>query len=108
MLDAWRLGVETLTAIPMRAPTTDDRRRASAATVLSPAAVLIIGVAVTCVALTGHGLTLPVLAIALLAIGAGTLRNRASYLDGVADAVGGLAACYDRERSLVVGTVPVR
>lgn len=102
MLDAWRLAVGTLTAIPVRPPTTVDRWRASAAMVLAPAAVLPLGVAVTCVALAGHWLQLPVLGIALLAIGAVTLGNRAFHLDGLSDTIDGLAASYDRERSLVV------
>jgi adenosylcobinamide-GDP ribazoletransferase len=102
MLDAWRLAVGTLTAIPVRPPTTFDRRRASAAMVLAPAAVLPLGVAVTCVALAGHWLQLPVLVVALLAIGAVILGNRAFHLDGLSDTVDGLAASYDRERSLVV------
>lgn len=102
MLDAWRLAVGTLTAIPVRPPTTVDPQRASAAMVLAPVAVLPLGVAVTCVALAGHWLQLPVLVIALLAIGAVTLGNRAFHLDGLSDTIDGLAASYDRERSLVV------
>lgn len=102
MLDAWRLAVGTLTAIPVRPPTTVDPQRASAAMVLAPAAVLPLGVAATCVALAGHWLQRPVLVIALLAIGAVALGNRAFHLDGLSDTVDGLAASYDRERSLVV------
>lgn len=100
--DAWRLAVGTLTALPVRPPTTVDRRRASAAMVLAPLAVLPLGAAVTCVALAGHWLQLPVLVIALLAIGAVTLGNRAFHLDGLSDTADGLAASYDRERSLTV------
>lgn len=36
MPDAWRLAVGTLTAIPVRPPTTVDPQRASAAMVLVP------------------------------------------------------------------------
>lgn len=102
MLDAWRLAVGTLTAIPVQPPTTVGRRRAGAAMVLAPLAALPLGLAVTVVALAGHWLQLPVLVIALLAIGAVTLGNRAFHLDGLSDTVDGLAASYDRERSLVV------
>lgn len=100
--DAWRLAVGTLTAIPVQPPTTVDRRRASAAMVLAPAAVLPLGLVVTSVALAGHWLQLPVLVTALLALGAAILGNRAFHLDGLSDTVDGLAASYDRERSLVV------
>jgi adenosylcobinamide-GDP ribazoletransferase len=102
MLDAWRLAVGTLTAIPVRPSTTVDPQRASAAMVLAPVAVLPLGVAVTFVALAGHWLQLSVLVIALFAIGVVTLGNRAFHLDGLSDTVDGLAASYDRERSLVV------
>lgn len=102
MLDAWRLAVGTLTAIPVRPPTTVDRRRASAAMVLAPVAVLPLGLAATCASLLGHWLQLPVLVIALLVVGAVILGNRAFHLDGLSDTVDGLAASYDRERSLVV------
>jgi adenosylcobinamide-GDP ribazoletransferase len=100
--DAWRLAVGTLTAVPVRAPSTVDRRRASAAMVLAPLAALPLGLAVTGVALAGHWLQLPVLVTALLALGAAILGNRAFHLDGLSDTVDGLAASYDRERSLVV------
>jgi adenosylcobinamide-GDP ribazoletransferase len=102
MLDAWRLAVGTLTAVPVQPPTTMDRRRASAAMVLAPLAALPLGLAVTVVALAGHWLQLPVLVTALLALGAAILGNRAFHLDGLSDVVDGLAASYDRERSLVV------
>lgn len=100
--DAWRLAVGTLTTIPVEPPTTVDRRRASASMVLAPIAVLPLGIAVTVVALAGHWLQLPVLVTALLALGAAILGNRAFHLDGLSDTVDGLAASYDRERSLAV------
>lgn len=102
MVDAWRLAVGTLTAVPVRPPSTVDRRRAAAAMVLAPLAALPLGIAVTAVVLAGHWLHLPPLVVALLAIGAAVLGNRALHLDGLSDTVDGLAASYDRERSLVV------
>lgn len=102
ILDSWRLSVGTLTAIRVRPPTTIDRRRAAAAMVLAPLAVLPVGAAVAAVVLAGHRLDLPPLATALLAIGAAVLGNRAFHLDGLSDTVDGLAASYDRERSLEV------
>lgn len=100
--DAWRLAVGTLTAVPVQPPATVDRRRAAAAMVLAPVAVLPLGLLVTGVALAGHWLQLPELVTALLALGAAILGNRAFHLDGLSDTVDGLAASYDRERSLVV------
>lgn len=102
LLDSWRLAVGTLTAVPVRPPTMVDRRRASAAMVLAPIAVLPLGLLVTGVALAGHWLALPTLVTALLAIGALVLGTRALHLDGLSDTVDGLAASYDRERSLSV------
>ena len=102
LLDAWRLSVGTLTAVPVQQPRTVDRRRAAAAMVLAPLAALPLGLAVTVLALAGHGLQLPPLVTALLAIGVAVLGNRAFHLDGLSDTVDGLAASYDRERSLAV------
>ncbi|GAB3201261.1 adenosylcobinamide-GDP ribazoletransferase [Nocardioides hungaricus] len=102
LLDAWRLALGTLTAIPVAPPALVDRRRAGMAMVLAPLAVLPLAVAVTLVALAGHGLDLPIPVAALLALGATILGNRAFHLDGLSDTVDGMAASYDRERSLAV------
>jgi cobalamin synthase len=56
--------------------------------------------AVTLVVVAGHALDLPVFVAALLALGAAILGNRAFHLDGHSDIVDGMAASYDRERSL--------
>lgn len=97
-LDAWRLAVGTLTAIPTRPPRVVDRRRAGTAMVLAPIAVLPLGAAVGLLALTG----LPDLIKGLLAVGILALGTRAFHLDGLSDTVDGLGASYDRERSLAV------
>jgi adenosylcobinamide-GDP ribazoletransferase len=102
LLDAWRLAVGTLTAIRLGPPRVVDRRVAGGAMVLAPLAVLPLGVAVTLVALAGHRLRLPLLVVALLAVGVVVLGNRAFHLDGLSDTADGLAASYDRERSLAV------
>ena len=102
LLDASRLAVGTLTAIPVRPPAHVDRRRAGAAMVLAPIAVLPLGLVVAGVGLAGHWLELPTLITALLALGGAILGNRAFHLDGLSDTVDGLAASYDRERSLTV------
>lgn len=102
LLDAWRLALGTLTAIPVAPPALVDRRRAGMAMVLAPLAVLPLAVAVTLVALAGHGLDLPIPVATLLALGATILGNRAFHLDGLSDTVDGMAASYDCERSLAV------
>ena len=102
LLDAWRLALGTLTVVPVAPPGVIDRRRAGMAMVLAPLAALPLAGAVTLVALAGHGLDLPVPVAALLALGAAVLGNRAFHLDGLSDTVDGMAASYDRERSLEV------
>lgn len=100
--DAWRLSLGTLTAVPVRPPLLVDRRRAGTAMVLAPLAAVPLGLAVTVVALAGHAWGLPHLVVALLALGAVVLGNRAFHLDGLADTVDGMAASSDPQRSLAV------
>lgn len=102
LLDAWRLSLGTLTAVPVAPPVLVDRRRAGVAMVLAPLASLPLAAAVTVVALAGNSLDLPALVVSLLAVGAAVLGNRAFHLDGLSDTVDGMAASYDRERSLAV------
>lgn len=102
LLDAWRLAVGTLTAVRVRPPADVDRRTAGTAMVIAPLAALPLGAAVSVVALLGHWLHLSTLVTALLAVGAVVLGNRAFHLDGLSDTVDGLAASFDRERSLAV------
>jgi adenosylcobinamide-GDP ribazoletransferase len=102
ILDAWRLALGTLTAVPVSPPRTVDRRRAGTAMVLAPLATLPLGITVAIVALSGHWLHLPALVTAMLAIGAATLGNRALHLDGLSDVADGLAASYDPARSVRV------
>lgn len=102
VVDSWRLAVGTLTALPVRPPIRVDSRRAGVAMVIAPAATLPLAAAVALVALAGRALDLPPLVLALAAIGAAVVGNRALHLDGLSDTVDGLAASYDRERSLAV------
>jgi adenosylcobinamide-GDP ribazoletransferase len=102
LLDAWRLALGTLTAVPVAPPALVDRRRAGMAMVLAPLAALPLAVAVTLVGLAGYALDLSVPVTALLALGAAVLGNRAFHLDGLSDTVDGMAASYDRARSLAV------
>lgn len=100
--DSWRLAVGTLTAVPVAMPSVVDRRRAGMAMRLAPVAAAPLGIAVAAVASAGHLLHLSALVTALLAIGAAVLGNRGFHLDGLSDVADGLAASYDRERSLEV------
>ena len=102
ILDAWRLAVGTLTAVPVRPPALVDRRRAGVAMTLAPLAVVPLGVAVAVIGYAGSRADLPPLVLALLAVGAVVLGNRAFHVDGLADTVDGFAASYDRERALAV------
>lgn len=102
LVDAWRLAVGTLTAVPVRPPRVVDRRRAGIAMVLAPVAALPLGVAVLAAAVLGDALGLPHLVVALVALGAVVLGNRCLHLDGLSDVADGLTASYDRERSLAV------
>lgn len=58
--------------------------------------------AVVAVGVLGHWLDLPTLVMALLAVGAAVLGNRAFHLDGLSDTVDGYAASFDAQRSLAV------
>lgn len=69
---------------------------------LAPLAVLPLGLAVVVVAVAGDALGLAPLVVALLAVGAVALGNRGLHLDGLSDVADGLAASYDRDRSLAV------
>ncbi|MFE6645559.1 adenosylcobinamide-GDP ribazoletransferase [Nocardioides sp. NPDC057772] len=100
--DAWRLAVGTLTAMPVPPPELVDRRRAAVAMAVAPLAALPLALGAGAIALLGQFAGLPHLVTALLAIGAVVAGNRALHLDGLADTVDGMAASYDRERSLEV------
>lgn len=102
MLDAWRLALGTLTAIPVRPPRAVDRRTAGAAMLLAPLAVVPLALAVAFILWAGRELELAPLAVSILAVGALAAGSRAFHLDGLADTADGLTSSYDRERSLAV------
>jgi adenosylcobinamide-GDP ribazoletransferase len=102
LFDGWRLALGTLTAWPVRPPGSVDRQRAGIAMLLGPVAAVPLGAAAGAVALLGNRLDLPPLVVAFVALGAVVLGDRALHLDGLADTADGLAASYDRERSLAV------
>lgn len=100
LVDAWRLSVGTLTAIPVRPPGRVDRDTAGLAMVLAPLAVVPLGGLVALVLWGGEELRLA--PVGLIALGVLALGARAFHLDGLADTADGLTASYDKERSLSV------
>lgn len=102
LLDAWRLAVGTLTALPVSPPKVVDRQRAGLAMVLAPVAVLPLGLGSGLLVVLGHELGLSIFVIPVLVLGLVVLGNRGLHLDGLSDTADGLAASYDAERSLAV------
>jgi adenosylcobinamide-GDP ribazoletransferase len=100
--DGWRLAIGTLTALPVRPPSTVDSATARAAMLLAPLAVLPLGVLVGLVVGLGGLLPLPHLGVAAVAVGLLAAGSRALHWDGLSDVADGLTASYDRERSLAV------
>ena len=101
-MDAWRLAVGTLTAVPVRAPRSVDRTTTRRAMLLAPLAVVPLGLVVAVVVWLGGLTDVPALAVALVALGALAAGSRALHWDGLSDVADGLTASYDRERSLAV------
>lgn len=102
LFDAWRLAVGTLTAIPVTPPTVVDRQRARSAMVLAPLAVLPLGLGAGLILVIGAQLEVSIFIITGLVLALVVLGNRGLHLDGLSDTADGLAASYDRERSLAV------
>lgn len=102
LLDAWRLAVGTLTAVPVSPPRAVDTSRARLALLLAPPATAPLGLLVAGLLAAGHAVGLAPAVVALLAVGAVALGTRGMHLDGLSDVADGLAASYDRERALTV------
>lgn len=102
MIQSWRFAVGTLTAIPVKPPSSAAREITGPAMVLAPLAVVPLGMLVALVLWGGRELSLAPIGVAAAAVGALALGSRAFHLDGLADTADGLTASYDRERSLAV------
>jgi adenosylcobinamide-GDP ribazoletransferase len=102
MVDALRLAVGTLTAIPVSPPRRVDPRVAGQAMALAPLAVLPLAVAVLGLDALGGWAGAPPFVVAAVALAVLVLATRAMHLDGLADTADGLSAGYDRERALEV------
>jgi adenosylcobinamide-GDP ribazoletransferase len=100
--DAWRLAVGTLTAVPISPPSRVDPAVARRSILLAPIAALPLGAVAAGVGAATLWFGLPAVASGLLVVAAVAVLNRGLHLDGLSDTVDGLAASYDRERSLAV------
>lgn len=121
MTDALRLALGTLTVLPVRPPTTVDRRTGGRAMVLAPAVGLVLAVLAGAVLwLLGWGppagetlrerglgsraseLVVHPLLAAALTVGLLAWLTRALHLDGLADTVDGLGSRRPREQALEI------
>lgn len=102
VLTGFRLGVGTLTVVPVGAITDPTRRAAAVAMSVAPLAAVPLGMLVAVVALAGAGIGLPDAVIAVLVLTAVALGTRAMHLDGLADTLDGLGVGWDPERALAV------
>lgn len=96
------MAVGTLTAIPVRAPSTIDDRVAGRAMLLAPVAALPLAAAAVLIVFLGTQIGAYPLVTATVAIAAVALGSRGLHLDGLADTADGLSASYNRERALDV------
>ncbi|HEY6796968.1 MAG TPA: adenosylcobinamide-GDP ribazoletransferase [Kineosporiaceae bacterium] len=102
LVDGLRLGVGTLTALPVPPPRRVARTTAAVAMLLAPLVGLIPGAAAAAVAWAGTALGGSAPLCAGLAVGLVALLTRGLHLDGLADTADGLASAYDRDRALAV------
>lgn len=100
--DVVRFSVGTLTAIPVKPPSSVDRAVTVPGMVVAPLAVIPLGALTALVLWGGRELELAPLAVAAAAIAALALGSRAFHLDGLSDTADALTCSYDAERSLEV------
>jgi len=101
-LDAARLAIGTLTAVPVKPPSSLAAPVPGLAMALAPAAGLLPGGSGAVVAFAALRLGLHPPVVAILAIAVFALLTRALHLDGLADTADGFTASYDRDRALEV------
>jgi adenosylcobinamide-GDP ribazoletransferase len=103
--DGLRLALTTLTVLPVRGPAALERRAAGRAMLLAPLVGLLLGALVAALAeavhLAGADLLAAALAVAALAV-----LTRGLHLDGLADAVDGLASYRPPAQALAVMRSP--
>lgn len=102
MPDGLRLALTTLTVVPVRGPSTIDRRTAGRAMELAPLVGLLLGlVAAAVVFLLRLGSATPLLAAAV-GVAVLALLTRGLHLDGLADLADGLGSYRDPEGTRAV------
>ncbi|MGH8969821.1 MAG: adenosylcobinamide-GDP ribazoletransferase [Actinomycetes bacterium] len=102
MLDALRLAVGLLTAVPVGPPRQVDRRRAGLAMVCAPAVGLLLGSAAALVMLGSRSAGHPALVSSVLAVAVLAALTRGLHLDGLADTADGLGVRRPAAESLTV------
>lgn len=100
--DFVRLSVGTFTAVPVPPPRSVTPQTSGRSIVFAPIAVVPLALLAAVLGWLGQQLQLAPLAVAAVVVGTVALGNRGFHLDGLADVADGLAASYDRERSLAV------
>lgn len=106
-MNALRLLFGTLTVVPVRPPTSVDRRTAGWAMALAPLAGLVLALLVAApLALAEEYADPPPLLAAVLVIGALALLTRAMHLDGLADVADGLGSGRAGEQALAIMKQP--
>ena len=105
MAEGLRLALTTLTVLPLRGPTTLDRKTAGAAMALAPLVGLLLGLVAAGV-LAGAARVSGDLLAAALAVAVLALLTRGLHLDGLADTADGLASYRSPDGALAVMRSP--
>ena len=101
-MNALRLALGTLTVLPVRPPSSVDRRTAGRAMVLAPLVALLLGAVVLAVLWVLGTSSLSPLVAATVTVALLAALTRAMHLDGLADVADGLGSGRDRDRALAV------
>jgi adenosylcobinamide-GDP ribazoletransferase len=102
VIDGLRLAFGTLTAVPVRPPTSLAPPTPGRAMTLAPVAGLVPGLAAALAVWLAFRAGLGTSIAAVIAVGVFALSTRGLHLDGLADTADGLAASYDQDRALEV------
>lgn len=101
VVDGVRLGVTTLTVMPVRVGRV-DRSAAAVAMSIAPAIGIVLGFVLAGVGLAAAAAGATPLVAAVLTVGAGVVLTRGLHLDGLADTADGLGSYTDPATSLAI------